>query len=130
MEFLLLLLVTLGIAIACSAGVVIFFRKPIDKIFSRIIGEELAVAWRKFLTFALFVVGVSSGVKIRKLEQFIKPITEDGPPRPVLTPEYWGLEVYRTVIDTLGGMAWALLLFFLAALIAFVIVKRGEAKQA
>ena len=29
---------------------------------------------------------------------------------------------------TLGGMAWALLIFFLVALIAFVIVKKKEAK--
>jgi hypothetical protein len=38
------------------------------------------------------------------------------------------LEIYRTIIDTLGGLAWALLVFFIATLIAFVIVKRGEKK--
>ena len=64
MDFLLLLIVTLLIAVSVSAIVIFFFRKPIDKIFSRIIGEDIAVAWRKFLMFALFVVGVSSGVNI------------------------------------------------------------------
>ncbi|MDZ4723952.1 MAG: hypothetical protein SGI97_08635 [candidate division Zixibacteria bacterium] len=125
MEFLTLLAVTLLIAIAVSSSVIFFFRKPVDTIFARIIGEDISIAWRKFLTFALFVVGVSSGVKIWKLEDFIRPEQEDWH-RPVLNAEYWGLEIYRTIIDTLGGMAWALLIFFVVALIAFVIVRRKE----
>ncbi|RKX26343.1 MAG: hypothetical protein DRP47_08340 [Candidatus Zixiibacteriota bacterium] len=129
MEFLLLLIVTLAIAIAVSIIVLAFFRKPVDKIFHRIIGEEIADAWRKFLTFALFVVGISSGVNIWKLEQFIQPASPDEKITE-LTAEYWGLEIYRTIIHTLGGLAWALLLFFVVALIAFVLVKRGEMKAA
>ncbi len=125
MEFIILLAVTLAIAIAVSAIVIHFFRSPVDNILTRIIGEDIASAWRKFLTFALFVVGVSSGVKIWKLEQFIAPASHDTP-RPVLSPEYWGLEIYRTMIDTLGGLAWALLVFFITAMIAFVIVKIRE----
>ena len=128
MQFLLLLVVTLAIACTVAALVIRMFKSPIDKIFGRIIGDDMAAAWRKFLTFALFVVGVSSGVHIYKLERFIAPDT-DAAARPVLTPEYWGLEVYRTVIDTLGGMAWALLIFFVVALIAFVIVGRKEAAK-
>jgi len=128
MEFVLLLVVTLLIAIIVSALVIFFFRKPVDKIFMRIIGEEIATAWRKFLMFALFVVGVSSGVNIWRLEELIEPLAE-GVIRPELSPERWGLEIYRTVLGTLGGLAWALLVFFMIALIAFVIVKRGEAKS-
>lgn len=127
MEFLLLLIVTLLIAIIVSSLVVFFFRNPIDKIFGRIIGEDISVAWRKFLTFALFVVGVSSGVNIWRLEKFIQPDKEGIAPL-ALTSEYWGLEIYRTILSTLGGLAWALLIFFIVALIAFVIVKRGETK--
>jgi hypothetical protein len=125
MEFLLLLIVTLLIAIAVSLIVIFFFRKTLEKILLRIIGEDIAVAWKKFLIFALFVVGVSSGVSIWKLERFIQPETE-GAVRPVLSAEFWGLEIYRTIIQTLGGMAWALLIFFVVALIAFVIVKKKE----
>ena len=61
MEFLLLLIVTLLISVIVAGLVILFFRKPIDKIFARILGEDISSAWRKFLTFALFVVGVSSG---------------------------------------------------------------------
>ena len=125
MAFLLLLIVTLGIAVVVSLLVIRSFKKPIDNIFSKIIGDELAKSWRKFLTFALFVVGVSSGVNIWKLERFIAPETEDVI-RPTLTAEFWGLEIYRTIIETLGGMAWALLIFFVVALIAFVIARRKE----
>ena len=125
MEFLLLLVVTLVIAAFIAGLVIFFFRKPIDKIFARIIGDELASAWRKFLTFALFVVGLSSGVQVGRLEQFIRPETAEFK-RPVLTGEYWGLEIYRTIIDTLGGMAWALLISFVVALIAFAMTKRRE----
>ena len=128
MEFLILLIVTLFIACGVSLLVIMFFRKPIDKIFARIIGEEISIAWRKFLTFALFVVGVASGVNIWKLEQFVQPIT-DNMPRPVLSAEYWGLEIYRTVIGSLAGLAWALLVFFVVALIAFAIVKRKEVRS-
>ena len=127
MEFLLLLIVTLLVALVVSALVIMFFRKPVDKIFARIIGEDIATAWRKFLMFALFVVGVSGGVSLYRLEKFIEPVAE-GETIPQLTAQYWGLEIYRTVIGTLGGIAWALLIFFIVAMIAFVVVKRGEMK--
>ena len=38
------------------------------------------------------------------------------------------LELYRTVIDTLQGIAWMLLVFFVFALIAYVIVRLAEIK--
>ncbi|MDF1545773.1 MAG: hypothetical protein P1R58_11810 [bacterium] len=107
--------------------VVFFFRKPIDKIFARIIGEDLSSAWRKFILFALMVVGVSSGVNIWRLEQYISPA--EGEAVKVLGPELWGLHIYSTVINTLGGLAWALFLFFVVALIAFVVVRKKEAKS-
>ena len=129
MEFLLLLIITLFIAVIVSAVVIFLFRKSLEKIFSRIIGEDIALAWKKFLIFALFVVGISSGVSIRKLERFIQPEAE-GIVRPVLTSEFWGLEIYRTIIQTLGGLAWALLVFFVVALVAFAIVKKKESKPA
>jgi hypothetical protein len=50
----------------------------------------------------------------------------EGAVRRELNAEYWGLTLYRTIVDTLGGMAWARLIFFVVALIAFVIVRRRE----
>jgi len=110
----------------------LLLQRPIRQILDRIIGEEIATGWHRFLLFAIFVVGVSSGVQIWKLEQYLHPeqvgpggatrvLTLDGPSI--------GLEIYRTMIQTLQGVAWALLVFFVVALIAFAIIRRGEAPR-
>jgi hypothetical protein len=127
--FIVLLLITLGVSIVTAGIVVMFFLKPIRQILERIIGEDVAAAWQRFLTFSLFVVGVSAGAQVWKLEQYLQPqpIGPEGKTR-VLTLDgpAIALEVYRTVIQVLQGMAWALLVFFVVALIAFVLVKQGE----
>ena len=129
--FLVLLAVTLGVALLTSAIVVWFFRRPIRQILDRIIGENVAEAWQKFLTFCLFVVGVSAGAQVWKLEQYLQPqpAGPDGKVR-VLTLDgpAIALEIYRTIIQVLQGMAWALLVFFVVALIAFVLVRLGETR--
>jgi hypothetical protein len=133
--FFVLLALTLGVAILTSGIVALFFRRPIRQILDRVIGEDLAAGWQRFLLFAIFVVGVSSGVQIWKLEQYIHP--EPAPPVPgtagavtrgafPLDSASIALEIYRTVIQTLQGVAWALLLFFVVALIAFAITRRRE----
>jgi hypothetical protein len=133
--FFVLLLLTLGVALATSLLIVFLFRKPIRQILDRIIGEEIASGWHRFLLFAIFVVGVSSGVQIWKLEQYVHPeryAPREGGVVPPLTLDgaSLGLEIYRTIIQTLQGVAWALLVFFVVALIAFAIIRRGEMKPA
>ena len=131
--FLVLLLVTLVVALLTSGLVVAVFRRPIRQILDRIIGTELAPAWQRFLMFAIFVVGVSSGVQIWKLEQYVR-VENMGPGGParaplVLNAESMGLEVYRTILQVLQGIAWALLAFFVVALAAFVFLRRGESHR-
>ena len=46
-----------------------------------------------------------------------------------LTADRWLLELYRTVIETLQGIPWLLLVFFAFALIAYVIVRSSELKR-
>lgn len=46
-----------------------------------------------------------------------------------LTQVRWNLEVYRPVISMLQSIAWMLLVFFLFALIAYVIVRGFEMKK-
>jgi hypothetical protein len=126
--FFTLLLLTLGVALLTSLVVVLFFRKPIRQILDRVIGDDLASGWQRFLLFAIFVVGVSSGVQIWKIEQYARP-DPNGPPGAralSLDATSIGLEIYRTVIQTLQGVAWALLLFFVVALVAHAIVRRRE----
>ena len=131
--FFVLLIVTLGVSLATAGTVVLFFRKPIRQILDRIIGEDIAEGWQKFLVFALFVVGVSAGVQIWKLEQYLQPQAQ-GPDGKLHVLELTGpalaLEIYRTVIQVLQGMAWGLLLFFVIALVAFAIIRRSETRPA
>src|SRR5690606_40027064 len=91
--------------------------------------REISYAWTMYLRFAVLVVGISSGVRIFQLERYITP--PYGPEQGEilsLTSERWILEIYRTVIGTLQGIAWVLLVFFVVALLAFVIVRLGEAR--
>jgi hypothetical protein len=46
-----------------------------------------------------------------------------------LTTERWGLEIYRTIIETLQSIAWMLLIFFVVTLIAYVIVRGREVRR-
>lgn len=125
--FLILLIVNFAIALTTAATVATLFNKPIAAILSRIVVEELSKAWQRYITFAIFVVGVSGGVRIWDLEKYVTPHEKDQPII-VLTPDRWALEVYRTVIETLQSTAWMLLVVFMVALIAVVIVRGQEMK--
>ena len=128
--FLTLLLVTFVLALAVSVIVAKSFSTPINNILKRIVTDAISVAWLQYLKFALVVVGVSAGVRIYELEKYITPQTWDKETRIIeLTNERWILELYRTVIETLQGIAWLLLVFFVFALIAYVIVRIAEMRQ-
>ncbi len=120
--FFALLLVTFLIAVVVCWVVARLFTKSIGSILDRLVADELSSAWHRYVVFAIYVVGISKGVRLYDLEQYVLPRMK-GEPIPILTPERWTLEVYRTIIETLQGVAWMLLLFFLVALIAYVIVR-------
>jgi membrane associated rhomboid family serine protease len=126
--FITLLVVTFLISLGVSFIVARIFAKPIDNILKRIISDAISQAWVKYLTFAIYVVGVSSGVRIWELEKYITPPPGHGG-MVELTRDRWVLEVYRTVIESLQGLAWLLLVFFVIALIAFVIVRAFELRK-
>ncbi|HTQ38515.1 MAG TPA: hypothetical protein VMJ32_05780 [Pirellulales bacterium] len=127
--FLTLLVVTFLVASAVSTIVIVLFRKPARLILQRIIADTISTVWLRYLMFALFVVGISSGVRIRDLEKYItKPAGEHTEITP-LTAERWVLEVYRTIVETLQGLAWALLVFFICTLFAYMIVRVFELKR-
>jgi len=126
--FILLLVVTFAIAIFVSYIVVRLFRKPLEGILQRIVADEISAAWLRYLKFAIYVVGVSGGVRVWDLEKYITPRPEETDII-LLNAERWVLEVYRTGIGTLQSVAWMLLVFFVFALIAYVIVRGMEAKR-
>lgn len=104
------------------------FKQPLESILKRIVGE-LSAAWLKYLQFAIVVVGISSGVRIRDMEKYIAPARGEKDMRMIeFSVERGLLELYRTAIESLQGIAWMLLVFFMFALIAYVIVRIGELK--
>lgn len=126
--FLTLLVVTFAIAVLVCFIVARVFDGSLRRILGRIIAEDLSAAWHRYIIFALYVVGISGGVRIWSLEQYIIPRGRDEVPL-VLNADRWTLEVYRTVIGTLQSVAWMLLVFFVLALIAYVIVRGLELRQ-
>jgi hypothetical protein len=125
--FITLLIVNFIVAFVVCLIIAKIFQTPISKILQRLIAEDLYLAWSKYIVFAIYVVGISGGVRIWDLEKFITPTS--GNQAITLTQERWILEIYRTIIGTLQSNAWMLLLFFIFALIAFVIVKGLEIRK-
>ena len=128
--FIMLLLVTFFLAFAVSFLVAKLFANPLESILNRIIDDPISIAWVRYMKFAILVVGVSAGVRIHELEKYITPPQYNDKLKIVpLNMERWILEVYRTIIESLEGIAWMLLVFFVAALIAYVVVRLGELKR-
>jgi hypothetical protein len=132
MMFITLLIANLIVAFVVCLIIATVFKKPIDKILQRLVAEDIYSTWSKYIIFAIYVVGISGGVRIWDLEKYISPHIQ-GEGILQLTSERWVLEIYRTIIGTLQSNAWMLLLFFIFALIGFIIVKgfevRKQAKQ-
>jgi len=127
--FFTLLAVTFAISVLMSFIVAAIFAKPIRTMLQRIIQDEISAAWEKYLRFAIYVVGISSGVRVWDLEKYITPSAREGSKIIELTRERWVLESYRSIISALQGTVMLLLAFFIFALIAFVIVRAFELKK-
>ena len=128
-----LIISTFALALLVSFIVMRLFSNSINTILARIIHDPIHEAWAKYTKFAGMVVGTSSGIRIYDMEKYITPLTyAENDKRIVieLTQERWVLEIYRTIIETLQGLAWMMLVFFMVALIAYVIVRWSEIKYA
>ena len=125
--FITLLIITFIIALVMSTLVVLLFSRPITKILGRLVSEDLAPTWRRYILFATYVVGISGGVPLWDIEKYITPDKEGHLLQ--LTSDRWVVEIYRSVIGALQGTAWMLLVFFLIALIAYVVVRGFEMKR-
>lgn len=126
--FLTLLLITFLIAAATSTLVAALFSRPVKKILDHLVSEELGATWRRYILFAVYVVGISGGVRVWDLEKYITPRAKEEVPI-ALNYDRWILEIYKTVVGTLQSVAWMLLVFFLFALLAYVVVRGFELRR-
>lgn len=125
--FITLLIVILVVAVITASVTGLLFKRPALKILCRLVSEELAPTWHRYLMFALYVVGISGGVRLWEMEKYIEP--DKNGYIPVINSDRWMIEIYKTIIGSLQGVAWMLLVFFLFALVAYVVVKGFEAKR-
>lgn len=126
--FLTLLVVNLTVAFVVCIIIAKIFKTPINNILRRLVAEDIYSSWSRYIVFAIYVVGISGGVRLWDLEKYVTPRTKDETILE-LTSDRWVLEIYRTVIGTLQGNAWMLLVFFMFALIAYVIVKGKQTRS-
>lgn len=122
-----LLITTFIIAFVVASIVSFIFTKPIDRILKRVVPDDLSQAWAKYLRFAIYVVGIGGGVRVWSFEKYLtvqEPYREIVP----LTSDRWILEIYETIIGTLQSTAIVLLVFFVFALIAVVVVRLFETR--
>lgn len=120
-----LLITTFIIAFIVASIVSFIFAKPIERILKRVVPDDLSQAWAKYLKFAIYVVGIGGGVRVWDFEKYLtvqEPYREIVP----LTSGRWLLEIYQTIIGTLQSTAMVLLVFFIFALIAVVVVRIFE----
>jgi hypothetical protein len=116
-----LFFVQLGVAFAASLLAAVLFDRATGAVFVRAFGEEVGRGWRWLVRFAVVVVGVASGVRLYDLQRF----AEEGE-APRLNAAEWLLEVYRSAIEALESVVWALLLFFLVVLFIALLGRRAE----
>ena len=124
---LLLLLVTLILSLGVSWLVARLFGSSIESILRRIIDDEISLVWSKYLRFAILVVGISNGVRVWDYEKYLSQNKQGTVV--ALTTERWIFELYHTVISALQGIAWLLLVFFVFALLAYVVVRAFDLRQ-
>ena len=130
--FVVLLFGSLGLALVISYVLTRIFRSSVSGILSRIISEDISFAWVRYILFAMYVAGVSSGVRVWQLERYIIPQVTDGKAQEVLTltGERLLLEFYGTLIGTMQGVSGVLRMFFVVALIAYVVMRVVESRRA
>ena len=122
-----LLIVTFVISLSVTLLVAFLFRRPVRAIMDRLVGDPLGAAWVRYVMLALVVVGVGGGVRPWDYEKYITPVQNQA--LPVLNSDRWSLEIFRTVIGTAQADTWMLLIFFVFALVAYVLLRGAELRQ-
>lgn len=128
--FIVLFLVTFLLAFVISSGVAWAGKEPIEGILHHFFSLNVTAAMSKYLRLAIVLIGVSSGARIRILEEYIAASPANKlQMTDALTQEFWVVELYRTAITTLEGILWLLLLFSLIVFAAYWIMRKSELKH-
>jgi ABC-type multidrug transport system fused ATPase/permease subunit len=128
--FVLLFCVSLVLAFAISASIAWVSSGPIDSILHHFFPDHIRVAASKYLRFAITLVGTCSGTRVGILQDYLAaPAWNREAMKATLTQEFWALELYRTALSSLIGIAWLLLGVSLFAIVAIYLYRKSRGKQ-
>lgn len=128
--FFILVLLEVVASLVISWYVVRALGQSIEKILNRITSDETSRAWSKCVKCAIFVAGVSGGIRVteKDVQEFGMRMMERSFAEfdsrlymYMLSGLAW--KICEAVIGALRGIFWFLAWFFIAAAIAFVIVR-------
>jgi len=117
------LLLSFGVAFLVAWG----SRDPIENVLHHFFPANISSALAKYLQLATILIGVTSGARIRALQEYISaPDYNKSAMTAQLTQEFWVMEFYRTVIGTLEGILWLIFLFALAVFAVVYITRKSR----
>lgn len=120
-------LTSVALAFGVAFGVARVARDVIEALLQRFVSRELSEAITRYLGFAIMVVGVASGSRVRLLEDFVgAPAYSREALSAQLTPEVWIAAMYHTVLESLEGIAWLFILVALILLAALFIIRKTK----
>lgn len=113
------------LALALSITVAWISREAIDSVLRRFVADyAVRAGFEKYIRFAIVVVGISGGTRVRVLQEYLAASDLNRAAMAAqLTQEFWVMEIYRTILGTLEGIATLLLVCIFLALIAPVVVR-------
>ena len=123
----LLFVVSFLFALAVSYDVSKLCRDPVEAIANHFLAKNISAGAAKYLQLAILLVGVSSGTRVRLLEDYISAPAYNKPELAAqLTPELWAIALYHTIVDALLGIAWLLVAFALIAMFVVIAIRRSN----
>jgi ABC-type xylose transport system permease subunit len=120
-------LTSVVLAFGVSFGVARLAKDVMEALLRRFISQELSEAVTRYMGFAVMVVGVASGSRVRLLEDFVgAPVYNRDALNAQLTPEVWVAAMYHTVLESLEGVAWLFILVALILLAALFVIRKTK----
>jgi len=118
------------LALGLSLTIAWISREAIESILRRFVTDFVTRSgFEKYIRFAIVVVGISGGTRVRALQEYISAASYNkAAMEKALTQEVWVMEMYRTILGTLESVVFLLLFCIFLALIAPVVVRMFKAE--
>jgi len=118
------------VAVVISWLLAWLFKIPVQNLLRYLVERDVAEAWAKYVWLLLLVVGVASGTRIRLLEEYLAAPSWNQPAiQSQMTQAFGVLEMYRTLIGAVEGIAWMLVLLALIGIGAYFVIRKNKANH-